>query len=137
LLVRLQTNSKQKEIINKYASEKKKKELEEKLSINNEDLIDGFTEFFDFCDVYFFNSDDAREVAKGNFSKVFSADGGSFYDDDFSGDFLIAGIGNRQYDTYYTREYLSIVITDTLFTQLEKPTQKKKGLFQLMQNNPF
>jgi len=121
LLVRLQSNKTQREIINKYANKKWKEEIEENLAINNEDLMEGFTDYFDFCNVYFFDSDDARAVAKGDFSKVYDSEGEIIDQSLAPKKFLILGIGNRIYDTAFNRDHVTAIVMDTSFVQLDKP----------------
>lgn len=114
LLVRLQTRSKSLEMIRERGMDEKAAEIEAELKAENDEIIAAFQEEYDFSKVYFFNSEDSGELAKGEYDKVNTFD----YDEVEVNlnlntvFFLTAEFSNVQPDTARTRGDYRMVDTE-------------------------
>lgn len=74
LLVQLKTRQKTIDAYTKKGLDKKAKEIKELQHRDNLNIIKGFNEYFNFCPVYFYTSNDFKKVKAQNFTDV------TFYD---------------------------------------------------------
>lgn len=74
LLVQLKTRQKTIDAYTKKDLDKKAKEIKELQHRDNLNIIKGFNEYFNFCPVYFYTSNDFKKVKAQNFTDV------TFYD---------------------------------------------------------
>ncbi|MBK7873781.1 MAG: hypothetical protein IPJ74_25545 [Saprospiraceae bacterium] len=132
LLVRLRTLEDKIAALQKIGKTEQAEAVKQEQGIQNQRVIKGFSEYFDFCPVYFFYSIDAKQIRQHNFSNViFNAQGESvspnllegkpFYIG-YYGDYLEPGVSTPL-------NIKAVVILDQHFGQLPSPFPKPGSSF--------
>jgi len=73
LLVRLQKQNRKIKVLTEQANHKAVQQVKANVKATNEAIVEAFIAYFDFCDIYFFYSDDSDAIKKGDYSLLFDA----------------------------------------------------------------
>lgn len=124
LLVRLNTYEDKIEYFKERGEVAKAKEVAMKVKFSNKAFIRSFKNDFDFCPVYFFLANKAKQVSKGNFEKVFVDENLEVISaNDFPKDKVryIAGLSGVEVDTEFNPIHDKLVLMDDRFKPLKAP----------------
>ncbi|MFT4602356.1 MAG: hypothetical protein ACI857_002542 [Arenicella sp.] len=126
LFVRIRTKNKEVEYLRKYGREKEALKIETERAKLNSNIIRAFTSNFDFCPVYFFYSEDSKNIRLRQFDKVQFIDSTLKHNPSIQPTadcFFTAELGTVQADT--AKFFTGYVVHETENGLAEKPTYVK------------
>ena len=71
LLVRLQTSKKKIDLLKQNSDLEKAEAVKKKQESENKSIMAAFNDYFDFCNVYFFYSENSKSIRQGDFAHLF------------------------------------------------------------------
>jgi len=141
LLVRLQTSGNKIEKLKEAGELAKALETEKNQKQRNERIAEAFENYFDFCPVYFFYSDNSRKLKKGEFSGILMNSRFETVEATQLGPdaWLMAEFGQTQVSLSegggVSRGSIALVIKDRDFIQLQDPFPAYAGWSILKEAN--
>ena len=121
LLVRLQEQNKKLQYLTENSRTDEVEDIEETNNYINRSLIKAFTEYFEFCDVYFFYSDNSKEIKNREYSLLFDSNNNNKVENLDNQNIFFSAYAYRDYGESHLTDRKAIVIMDNNIKQLKEP----------------